>query len=65
MLRSVKSIVIAPAKTGNLVISKTAVIATDHKKRGKRERVNLLVIRDTKIVVKKLILPRIEEIPAK
>jgi hypothetical protein len=57
--------VIAPAKTGNLTIKRTAVIATDHKNNGKRAKLNEEVIRDTKIVVKKLILPRIEEIPAK
>jgi len=55
----------APASTGSLVIKRTAVIATDHRKRGSRERVKLLLIRDTKIVVRKLILPKIEEIPAR
>jgi hypothetical protein len=63
--RSVKSIVIAPAKTGNLTISKTAVIATDHKNRGSRAIVTLAEVRDTRIVVKKLILPKIEETPAR
>jgi len=65
ILRSVSNIVIAPANTGSLVIKRTAVIATDHKKRGKREREYTAVIRETKIVVKKLILPKIDEIPAK
>jgi len=55
----------APASTGSLVISRTAVIATDQRNRGKRERVNLLLIRETKIVVKKLILPKIDEMPAR
>jgi len=64
-LRSVKSIVIAPAKTGSLVIKRIAVIATAHKKRGKRSSEIILVVREHKIVVKKLILPKIEEIPAK
>lgn len=56
---------IAPAKTGSLTINKTAVIATDHKKRGIRSKLSTAVIRETIIVVKKLILPRIEEIPDK
>lgn len=56
---------IAPANTGSLVIKRTAVIATDHKKRGNRERVKLFLMRETKIVVRKLILPKIEEIPAR
>jgi hypothetical protein len=57
--------VIAPAKTGRLMIRSTAVIATDHKNKGKRDRLINESIRETKIVVKKLILPKIEEIPAK
>jgi hypothetical protein len=57
--------VIAPAKTGSLVINKTAVIATDQRKRGRRSRLIIEAIRETKIVVRKLILPMIEEIPAK
>lgn len=56
---------IAPAKTGRLTINKTAVIATDHRKRGKRDNLIRESIRETKIVVRKLILPKIEEIPAK
>jgi len=40
-------------------------MATLHKKRGRRERVRRDLIRDTRIVVKKLILPKIEEIPAR
>jgi len=57
--------VIAPARTGSLTISKTAVIATDHKNRGRRESLINESIRETKIVVRKLILPKIDEIPAK
>lgn len=56
---------IAPANTGRLVISKTAVMATDQRKRGIRSKDIIAVIRDTTIVVRKLILPIIEEIPAK
>jgi hypothetical protein len=55
----------APARTGSLTIRRTAVMATDHRKRGRRESLKELLIRDTMIVVRKLILPRIEEIPAK
>lgn len=55
----------APARTGRLTISRTAVIATDHKNRGRRASLNAADMRDTKIVVRKLILPRIEEIPAR
>jgi hypothetical protein len=55
----------APANTGSLVIKSTAVIATDQINNGRRAIVKALDIRETKIVVRKLILPRIEEIPAK
>lgn len=65
MLRSVSNIVIAPAKTGRLTIRSTAVIITDHKNKGKRLRVIEGEGREMRTVVKKLILPRIEEIPAK
>jgi hypothetical protein len=64
-LRSVRSIVIAPAKTGSLVISRTAVTATAHKNRGKRSKEISFVVREQIIVVKKLILPKIDETPAK
>ena len=63
-LRSVKSIVIAPAKTGRDNNNNTAVIPTDQTKRGisfspiPSERILI-------IVVIKLIAPKIEEIPAK
>jgi hypothetical protein len=55
----------APASTGKLTISSTAVIATDHKKRGRRASLRAEVMRETKIVVRKLILPKMDEIPAK
>lgn len=54
---------IAPAKTGKLVISKIAVTAIAQSIRGKRSRDTLLVVREQIIVVKKLILPKIEETP--
>ena len=56
---------IAPARTGRLTINKTAVIATDHKNKGRRASLRDEDMRDTKIVVKKLILPKMEEIPAR
>lgn len=55
---------IAPARTGREVISKTAVTATLHKNRGMRSREICLVVRLQIIVVRKLIEPRIEETPA-
>jgi hypothetical protein len=64
-LRSVKSIVIAPANTGSLVIKRIAVTATAHRKRGRRSKEILFVVREQIIVVRKLILPKIEEIPDK
>jgi len=64
-LRSVNNIVIAPAKTGKLVIRRTEVTATAHKNKGRRSIEITLVVREQIIVVKKLILPKIEEIPAK
>lgn len=64
-LRSVKSIVIAPASTGKLVINKTAVTEMAHSIKGIRSKEIALVVREQIIVVRKLILPRIEEIPAK
>jgi len=60
----VRSIVIAPAKTGRDKSNKKAVINTAQTKRGKWCIVNPGV-RMLKIVVIKLIAPRIEEIPAK
>lgn len=64
-LRSVSSIVIAPANTGRLVIRRIAVKLTAHKKRGKRSIEISFLVREQITVVRKLILPRIEEIPAK
>lgn len=45
------------------MIKRIAVIAIDQRKRGKRSSLIIEVIRDTKIVVRKLILPKIEETP--
>lgn len=62
--RSVKSIVIAPASTGRDSSSNTAVIKTDHTKRG----VSFNPIPSERMlitVVIKLIAPKMEEIPAK
>jgi hypothetical protein len=61
--RSVKSIVIAPAKTGSDNKSKIAVIITDHTNNGIRSN-PIIFDRIFKIVVIKLIAPIIEEIPA-
>lgn len=57
--------VMAPANTGNLVINKAAVIATLQTKSGNRASVKAALTRLTRIVVRKLILPRIEEMPAR
>lgn len=62
--RSVKSIVIAPAKTGKEVIRRIAVTATAQRNKGMRSRETTFVVREHRIVVKKLIDPRIDEIPA-
>lgn len=64
-LRSVKSIVIAPAKTGSLKISKTAVTDTAHKNKGIELKENVLLDRAHTTVVKKLIEPIIDLTPAK
>jgi hypothetical protein len=63
-LRSVKSIVIAPAKTGNDNNNRKAVIKTDQTSKGKRCIVipGALIL---KIVVIKFIAPKIEEAPDK
>lgn len=55
---------IAPARTGRLVIRRIAVRATAHKNKGIRSIDKDLAVREHKMVVKKLILPRIEETPA-
>lgn len=63
-LRSVNSIVIAPAKTGRDKRSKKAVIKTDQTNRG----VLLAVIPGARIfviVTIKFIAPKIEETPAR
>lgn len=64
-LRSVNSIVIAPARTGKLVTSRMAVIDRAQSSKGKRSKEISLVVREQIIVVRKLILPRIDEIPAR
>jgi hypothetical protein len=46
------------------VTRRIAVTITDHKNRGRRSREKSLAVREQKIVVRKLILPAIEEIPA-
>lgn len=63
-LRSVNSMVIAPASTGNDRSSRTAVIRTDQTNRG---MLSILVFLDRifRIVVMKLMAPRIEDAPAK
>lgn len=55
---------IAPAKTGRDSNNKRAVIKTDHTNNGIRSKV-IEGDRMFRIVVIKLIAPRIEEIPAK
>jgi hypothetical protein len=56
--------VIAPAKTGRDKSNKNAVINTDQTKRGKW-CILIPGVRILKMVVMKLIAPKIEEIPAK
>jgi len=63
-LRSVSSIVIAPASTGNESRSKMAVIRIDHTNRGICS-IFIFIFRMFKIVLMKLIAPRMEEIPAR
>lgn len=62
--RSVKSMVIAPARTGRDSKRRIAVITTDHTNRGIRSKV-IPVDRILITVVMKFTAPRIEEIPAK
>jgi hypothetical protein len=64
-LRSVSSIVIAPASTGRVVTNKKAVTPKDQIINGIRSILTIFVVREQIIVVIKLILPKIEEIPAK
>lgn len=61
-LRSVSSIVIAPANTGRESSRRNAVIRTDHTKSGIL-CINLPGARLLKIVAIKLIAPIIEEAP--
>jgi len=63
-LRSVRSIVIAPANTGKLSKRSKAVIPTAHTKRGIRSS-RTPSLRILRIVVIKLTAPKIEEIPAR
>lgn len=62
--RSVRSIVIAPARTGSDRSRRMAVINTDHTNRGTRSNV-MVYERIFMIVVMKLIAPRIDEAPAR
>ena len=62
--RSVNNIVIAPANTGNDNNNNTAVILTDQQNNGNRCIV-LPGARIFKIVVMKLIAPKIDDAPAK
>jgi hypothetical protein len=62
-LRSVNSIVIAPAKTGKDNNNKKAVIKTAHTYKGSL-CINIPGLRILKIVTIKLIAPNIEETPA-
>jgi hypothetical protein len=61
-LRSVRSIVIAPAKTGSDSRSRKAVISTDQTKSGIL-CINIPGARILKMVAMKLIAPIIEEAP--
>lgn len=63
-LRSVSNIVIAPASTGRDSNSKIAVIRTDHTKSGIFSNFIEFILR-LRIVVIKLMAPKMEEIPAK
>jgi hypothetical protein len=62
--RSVRSIVIAPARTGRERRSRIAVKKTDHTKRGVRSQV-IPAVRMLMIVVIKFTAPRIELAPAR
>ena len=62
--RSVKSIVIAPAKTGRESNRRKAVTNTDHTKRGSRSK-DIPGVRILIIVVINFIEAKIEEAPAK
>lgn len=62
--RSVNNIVIAPAKTGKDKSKRMAVINTDHTNKGIRSIV-IPIDRMFKIVVIKLIAPKIDDAPAR
>jgi hypothetical protein len=62
--RSVKSIVIAPARTGRDNKSRIAVKNTDHTNKGVRSH-DIPTARILIIVVIKFTAPRIEEAPAR
>jgi hypothetical protein len=62
--RSVRSIVIAPARTGRESKSKMAVMRTDHTNSGIRSIV-IPLDRILIVVVMKLTAPKMEETPAK
>jgi hypothetical protein len=57
--------VIAPAKTGKVVTKRKAVTPKAQIINGRRSILTIFVVREQIIVVIKLILPIIEEIPAK
>lgn len=63
-LRSVSSIVMAPASTGNDNNKRMAVIITDHTNKGMESKF-MDRGRMFKIVVMKLMAPRIEDTPAR
>ena len=63
-LRSVRSSVIVPAKTGKERSNKIGEVKTAHAKRGIRSK-NTLNTRKLLNVIMKLIAPRIEDTPAK
>jgi len=63
-LRSNNNIVNAPANTGKLKINKKTVIKTDQIYKFK-EFIFIITLRIIKTVVIKLILPKIEDTPAK
>jgi len=64
MFRSVKSIVIAPAKTGSDNNSRNAVTKTDHTNKGSRSK-DMPGVRILIIVVMKFIEAKMEEAPAR
>ncbi len=64
MLRSVKSIVMAPANTGRESRRRKAVTKTDHTNKGRRSN-DIPGVRMLIIVVMKLIAARIDDAPAR